>query len=82
MYSQNQQEIVIDRMIIAILQKGAEWYASYGTEKSKGTKSFSLTGKVVRTGLIEVPMGITLREIVYDIGGGIPGNRRLKFWSS
>jgi len=64
--------------VSAILQKGAEWYASYGTEKSKGTKNFSLAGKVVRTGLIEVPMGITLREIVYDIGGGIPGNKRLK----
>ena len=64
--------------VSAILQKGAEWYASYGTEKSKGTKNFSLAGKVVRTGLIEVPMGITLREIVYDIGGGIPGNKSLK----
>ena len=64
--------------VSAILHKGADWYASYGTEKSKGTKNFSLAGKVVRTGLIEVPMGITLREIVYDIGGGIPGNKRLK----
>ncbi len=64
--------------ISAILQKSAEWYASYGTEKSKGTKNFSLAGKVVHTGLIEVPMGITLREIVYDIGGGIPGDKRLK----
>jgi NADH:ubiquinone oxidoreductase subunit F (NADH-binding)/Pyruvate/2-oxoacid:ferredoxin oxidoreductase delta subunit len=64
--------------VSAILLKGAEWYASYGTEKSKGTKNFSLAGKVVRTGLIEVPMGTTLREIVYDIGGGIPGDKRLK----
>ena len=64
--------------ISAILQRDAEWYASYGTEKSKGTKNFSLAGKVVRTGLVEVPMGITLREIVYDIGGGIPGGKRLK----
>ena len=64
--------------VSAILQKGGEWYASYGTEKSKGTKNFSLAGQVVRTGLIEVPMGITLREIVYDIGGGIPGNKSLK----
>ena len=64
--------------VSAILQRGAEWYASYGTEKSKGTKNFSLVGKVVRTGLIEVPMGITLREIVYEIGGGIPGEKRLK----
>ena len=64
--------------VSAILQKGGDWYASYGTEKSKGTKNFSLAGQVVRTGLIEVPMGITLREIVYDIGGGIPGDKRLK----
>jgi len=64
--------------VSAILQRGAEWYASYGTEKSKGTKNFSLAGNVVRTGLIEVPMGISLREIVYEIGGGIPGNKRLK----
>jgi NADH-quinone oxidoreductase subunit F len=64
--------------VSAILQRGAKWYAGYGTEKSKGTKNFSLAGKVIRTGLIEVPMGITLREIVYDIGGGIPGGKLLK----
>jgi NADH-quinone oxidoreductase subunit F len=64
--------------VSAILRKGAEWYASFGTEKSKGTKNFSLAGKVLRTGLIEVPMGITLSEIVYDIGGGVPDNKRLK----
>lgn len=64
--------------VSAILAKGAEWYAGYGTKKSKGTKNFSLAGKIVRTGLIEVPMGITLREIVYDIGGGIPEGKRLK----
>jgi NADH-quinone oxidoreductase subunit F len=64
--------------VSAILQRGAKWYASYGTEKSKGTKNFSLAGKIVRTGLIEVPMGITLREIVCDIGGGIPGGKHLK----
>jgi len=64
--------------VSAILQRGAEWYVSYGTEKSKGTKNFSLAGNVVRTGLIEVPMGISLREIVYEIGGGIPENKRLK----
>jgi len=64
--------------VSAILAKDAEWYAGYGTEKSKGTKNFSLAGKIVRTGLIEVPMGITLREIVYDIGGGIPEGKRLK----
>ena len=54
----------------AIMQNGADWYARFGTEKSKGTKTFSLAGKVQRTGLIEVPMGITLHEIIYDIGGG------------
>jgi len=64
--------------VSAILEKGAKWYSGYGTEKSKGTKNFSLAGKVVRTGLVEVPMGITLREIVYDIGGGIPEGKRLK----
>jgi len=64
--------------VSAILRNGADWYAAYGTEKSKGTKNFSLAGKVIRTGLIEVPMGTTLREIVYDIGGGIPGDKRLK----
>ncbi|MCX6840983.1 MAG: NADH-quinone oxidoreductase subunit NuoF [candidate division WOR-3 bacterium] len=53
-----------------ILRNGAEWYAGYGTETSKGTKTFSLVGKVRRTGLIEVPLGTTLREVVYDIGGG------------
>ncbi len=64
--------------IAYILNKGAAWYASYGTEKSKGTKVFALTGKVKNTGLIEVPMGITLREIIYDIGGGIEGGKALK----
>lgn len=64
--------------VSAILQRGADWYAGYGTEKSKGTKTFSLVGKVVRTGLIEVPMGITLREIIYGIGGGIPGAKKYK----
>lgn len=64
--------------IPAILNRGAEWFASYGTETSKGTKVFALTGKVKNTGLIEVPMGITLREIIYDIGGGIEHDRKLK----
>jgi NADH-quinone oxidoreductase subunit F len=62
----------------AIMQKGTAWWAGHGTEKSKGTKTFSLVGKVVRTGLIEVPMGITLREIVYGIGGGIVGGKKFK----
>ena len=61
-----------------IIRNGAEWFARYGTEKSKGTKVFALTGKVNNTGLIEVPMGISLREIIYDIGGGIEGGRKLK----
>lgn len=64
--------------IAAIIGQGADWYASHGTEKSKGAKIFALAGKVVNTGLIEVPIGITLREIVYDIGGGIPGGRPFK----
>jgi NADH:ubiquinone oxidoreductase subunit F (NADH-binding)/NAD-dependent dihydropyrimidine dehydrogenase PreA subunit/(2Fe-2S) ferredoxin len=61
-----------------IIRNGAAWYASIGTEKSKGTKVFALTGKVKNTGLIEVPMGIRLGEIIYDIGGGIIGNRQFK----
>ncbi|MFA6075097.1 MAG: NADH-quinone oxidoreductase subunit NuoF [Negativicutes bacterium] len=61
-----------------ILTKGAEWYASIGTEKSKGTKVFALTGKINNTGLAEVPMGITMREIIYDIGGGIPDGKKFK----
>jgi len=61
-----------------IIRNGAEWYAQIGTEKSKGTKIFALTGKVNNTGLVEVPMGITLREIIYDIGGGIQGNKKFK----
>jgi NADH-quinone oxidoreductase subunit F len=61
-----------------IIQQGVDWYTSIGTEGSKGTKIFSLVGKINNTGLVEVPMGITLRQIVYDIGGGIPGNKRFK----
>ena len=61
-----------------IMRKGAEWFASYGTEKSKGTKVFALTGKIMNSGLIEVPMGITLKEIIFDIGGGIEGGKQLK----
>jgi len=61
-----------------IIVRGGAWYASIGTEKSKGTKVFALTGKVVNTGLIEVPMGIPLGEIVYDIGGGILGGKKFK----
>ncbi len=61
-----------------IIEQGADWYTQIGTEGSKGTKIFSLVGKVNNTGLVEVPMGITLREIVYDIGGGIPGGKKFK----
>lgn len=61
-----------------IMSKGADWYAQIGTKGSKGTKIFSLVGKINNTGLVEVPMGMTLREIVYDIGGGIPNNKELK----
>ena len=61
-----------------IIDKGADWYKQIGTKGSKGTKIFSLVGKVNNTGLVEVPMGISLREIIYDIGGGIPGGRKFK----
>jgi NADH:ubiquinone oxidoreductase subunit F (NADH-binding)/ferredoxin/(2Fe-2S) ferredoxin len=64
--------------VSAILQKGAEWYSSLGSETSKGTKTFALAGKAVRTGLIEVPMGISLGDIIYGIGGGIPGGKEFK----
>jgi len=61
-----------------IIRNGGAWYAQIGTEKSKGTKVFALAGRVEHTGLVEVPMGITLREMVYEIGGGIPGGRKFK----
>ncbi len=61
-----------------IIKKGADWFRSVGTEKSSGTKAFALTGNVVNTGLIEVPMGTTLREVVYDIGGGIKNGKKFK----
>src|SRR3989304_3912743 len=61
-----------------IILKGADWYSSLGTERSGGTKVFSLTGKVKNSGLIEVPLGISLTEIIYDIGGGIEGGREFK----
>ncbi len=64
--------------IAQIILKGAEWYCSIGTENSKGTKVFALGGNVNNVGLVEVPMGTTLREIVYDIGGGIPNGREFK----
>jgi len=61
-----------------IINRGADWYASIGTEGSKGTKIFSLVGKINNTGLVEVPMGTTLYEIIYDMGGGIPNGRKFK----
>lgn len=64
--------------ITPIIRNGTDWYTSIGTEKSKGTKVFSLTGAIANTGLIEVPMGTSLREIIFDIGGGIPNGKRFK----
>jgi NADH-quinone oxidoreductase subunit F len=61
-----------------IIAKGADWYNAIGTEKSKGTAVFALTGKIANSGLIEVPMGIQLRKIIYEIGGGIPGGKKFK----
>jgi NADH-quinone oxidoreductase subunit F len=61
-----------------IINNGAKWFAGIGTAGSKGTKIFSLVGKVRNTGLVEVPMGISLREIIFDIGGGVPGNKKFK----
>ncbi|MEW6228765.1 MAG: NADH-quinone oxidoreductase subunit NuoF, partial [Bacillota bacterium] len=64
--------------VAPIIRNGAAWYAGFGTEKSKGTKVFALTGKIKNTGLVEVPMGTTLGEVVFDIGGGIKGDRKFK----
>ena len=64
--------------IPVVILKGAEWFKATGTEKSSGTKVFALGGKIKNTGLVEVPMGTTLREVIYDIGGGCPGNRQFK----
>ena len=61
-----------------ILARGSAWFSEYGTEKSKGTKTFALAGKIVRTGLIEVPLGTSLNDIVFSIGGGIPDDKRIK----
>lgn len=61
-----------------IINKGADWYTQFGTERSKGTKIFALVGKINNTGLVEVPMGMTLRDIIYNIGGGIPGGKKFK----
>ncbi len=64
--------------IAQIILNGAEWFASMGTEKSKGTKVFALGGKINHTGLVEIPMGTTLREVVFEIGGGIPNGKKFK----
>ena len=61
-----------------IILKGADWFASIGTERSKGTKVFALGGKINNTGLVEVPMGTPLRDIIYKIGGGIPGGEKVQ----
>jgi bidirectional [NiFe] hydrogenase diaphorase subunit len=64
--------------IAPILRNGPQWYSSIGTERSKGTKVFALTGKIANTGLVEIPMGMTLREIIFEIGGGIPNGHTFK----
>jgi len=64
--------------VSVIMAKGADWYSKIGTEKSKGTKTFALTGKINNSGLVEVPMGTTLREIIFDIGGGIRNGKKFK----
>ena len=64
--------------VAAILQRGSAWYSGFGSEKSKGTKTFALAGKITRTGLIEVPFGTPLRTIIYDIGGGVLGGKKFK----
>ncbi len=64
--------------VSAIMERGGAWYAGYGTEKSRGTKTFALAGKITRTGLIEVPMGISLRTIIEEIGGGVLGGKQFK----
>jgi bidirectional [NiFe] hydrogenase diaphorase subunit len=64
--------------VAPIIQHGGDWYAGMGTEKSHGTKVFALAGKIVNTGLIEIPFGMSLREVIFDVGGGVPDNRPLK----
>ncbi|MDP2304234.1 MAG: NADH-ubiquinone oxidoreductase-F iron-sulfur binding region domain-containing protein [Ignavibacteria bacterium] len=64
--------------ISSIINRGSDWFSSIGTEKSKGTKVFALSGKITNSGLVEVPMGITLEEVVFNIGGGIPDNKKFK----
>ena len=77
-YPSNLNNIETYACIPPIIEKGADWFLGIGTKNSPGTKVFALTGKVVNTGLVEVPMGITLREIIYDIGGGIMNGKKFK----
>ncbi len=77
-YPSNLNNIESYACVAPIIEKGADWFRSIGTENSPGTKVFALTGKVVNTGLVEVPMGITLKEIIFDIGGGILGGKKFK----
>jgi len=77
-YPSNLNNIETYACVPQIIENGADWFLKLGTQKSKGTKVFSLAGKVKNTGLIEVPMGITLREIIYEIGGGILNNKKFK----
>jgi CBS domain-containing protein len=77
-YPSNLNNVETYACVPPIIEKGADWFLGIGTPGSSGTKVFSLTGKVRNTGLVEVPMGITLREIVYDIGGGILGGKKIK----
>jgi NADH:ubiquinone oxidoreductase subunit F (NADH-binding)/(2Fe-2S) ferredoxin/Pyruvate/2-oxoacid:ferredoxin oxidoreductase delta subunit len=74
----NNNNVETYAVVPQIILKGAEWYASMGTEKSKGTKTFAIAGDVVNTGLIEVPLGITLREVIFDVGGGIKDGKKFK----
>lgn len=77
-YPANLNNVETYACVPPIIEKGADWFLGIGTENSPGTKVFALTGKVRNTGLVEVPMGITLREIIFDIGGGIMGGRKFK----
>jgi len=77
-YPSNLNNIETYACVPPIIEKGADWFLGIGTKTSPGTKVFALTGKVVNTGLVEVPMGITLREIIYDIGGGLMNNKKFK----
>jgi NADH-quinone oxidoreductase subunit F/NADP-reducing hydrogenase subunit HndC len=77
-YPSNLNNIETYACVPQIIEKGADWFLSIGTKNSPGTKVFALTGKVVNTGLVEVPMGITLKEIIYDIGGGIMDGKKFK----